>query len=156
MDCPFETVPESVASAFEELVLDNPAKVRRKEGNCLPRYIIEFGLGLDFHGQDVTKAAAKAVRDAISKSCLCGLSEILHLDDLSQGIAVHVTVAVSRPQEVDLQKVAEELPVGAITITPVTGGLNVPGLYLQRFGDKDDSIEAALACVEVTIAENAA
>ena len=26
------------------------------------RFIIEFGLGTDFHGQDVNKAAQKAVR----------------------------------------------------------------------------------------------
>ncbi|MDR1622799.1 MAG: Lin0512 family protein, partial [Synergistaceae bacterium] len=37
------------------------------------RYIVEFGIGMDFHGQDVSKAAAKAVRDATTKSCLCGL-----------------------------------------------------------------------------------
>ena len=65
------------------------------------RYIIEFGMGTDFHGQDVTKAACKAVKDAVSRSCLCGL--------------------------------------------------HVPGLYVPDFGDADDSIEAALACVEVEI-----
>ena len=36
------------------------------------RFIIEFGLGTDFHGQDVNKAAQKAVRDAMSRCCLCG------------------------------------------------------------------------------------
>ena len=30
------------------------------------RFIIEFGLGTDFHGQDVSKAAQKAVKDAIN------------------------------------------------------------------------------------------
>ncbi len=34
----------------------------------IKRYIIEFGLGMDFHGQDVNKAAHKAVLDGISKA----------------------------------------------------------------------------------------
>ena len=48
------------------------------------RYIIEFGMGTDFHGQDVSKAAAKAVKDAVSRSCLCGLSEVLRLEESGQ------------------------------------------------------------------------
>ena len=64
------------------------------------RYIIEFGMGTDFHGQDVSKAAAKAVKDAVSRSCLCGLSEVLRLEDLNQ-VKITVTVAVPRPEEVN-------------------------------------------------------
>ena len=41
----------------------------------MKKYIVELGLGSDFHGQDVTKAAKKAAKDAISHSCLCGLEE---------------------------------------------------------------------------------
>ena len=91
------------------------------------RYIIEFGMGTDFHGQDVSKAAAKAVKDAVSRSCLCGLSEVLRLEDLNQ-VKITVTVAVPRPEEVN------------------------PKLVPQ-FGDKDDSIEVAVAAVEVEIPE---
>ena len=47
----------------------------------MKKYIVEFGLGTDFHGQDVTKAAAKAAKDAISRSCLCGLEQVLGLTD---------------------------------------------------------------------------
>ena len=65
------------------------------------RFIIELGMGADLHGQDVTKAAKKAVEDAISMSCLCGLREVLGIGNLNDGVYVHVTVAVSRPDEVD-------------------------------------------------------
>lgn len=119
------------------------------------RYIIEFGLGTDFHGQDVNKAAAKAVRDAISRSCLCGLDEVLHIDNFNQ-IKVKVTVAVSRPAEVDPKSIAECIPIGSAEIHAIDGGLHLPGLYLPRFGDKDDSIEAAIAAVEVEIPERSA
>ena len=112
-------------------------------GGCIGRYIIEFGMGTDFHGQDVTKAAVKAVRDAISRSCLCGLREVLALEDLDRDVKVTVTVA--------LESVAACLPVGEVTAQAVGGGLHVPGLYLPKFGDTDDSIEVAVAVVEVFV-----
>ena len=115
------------------------------------RYIIEFGLGLDFHGQDVNNAAKKAVKDAISKSCLCGLSELFKLNDLDNDISIKVTVAVSRPAEIDEQAIAQCLPVGKVSVQSVQGGMTVAGLYLPCFGDRDDSIEAALAAVEVFV-----
>lgn len=119
------------------------------------RYIIEFGMGTDFHGQDVSKAAVKAVKHAISSSCLCGLSEVLNLDNLDQ-VRVKVTVAVSRPAEVDTKLVAGCLPIGSVEVRAIDGGLHLPGLYLPRFGDKDDSIEVAVAAVEVEIPERVA
>lgn len=116
------------------------------------RYIIEFGIGMDFHGQDVTKAALKAVKDAVSKSCLCGLSEVLEIRDLDSQVNIKVTVAVSRPEDVDRERVAKCLPVGRAAVEAVSGGMTIPGLYLPRFGDRDESIEAAMAAVEVEIA----
>jgi len=41
------------------------------------RFVVELGYGADLHGGDVTKAAQRAVKDAISRSCLCGLFDIL-------------------------------------------------------------------------------
>ncbi|MCD8349014.1 MAG: Lin0512 family protein [Planctomycetaceae bacterium] len=117
----------------------------------MKRYIIEFGIGMDFHGQDVNKAAQKAVRDAVSKSCLCGLTEVLNLDNLDERVHIHATVAVTRPEDVNPAALAACLPLGKVTVNAVSGGLRVPGLYLARFGDKDDSIEVAVAALEVGI-----
>ena len=33
------------------------------------RFVVEIGSGVDLHGEDVTKAACRAVKDAISRSC---------------------------------------------------------------------------------------
>lgn len=117
----------------------------------MKRYIIEFGIGVDFHGQDVNKAAQKAVKDAVSKSCLCGLSEVLDLDDLDKGVHIHATVAVTRPEEINPADIAACLPIGKVTVNAIGGGLRVPGLYLARFGDSDDSIEVAIAALEVGV-----
>jgi len=39
-------------------------------------FIVEIGMGIDLHREDATQAACRAVKDAISKSCLCRLVEI--------------------------------------------------------------------------------
>ncbi|NLC73268.1 MAG: hypothetical protein GX684_05805 [Ruminococcaceae bacterium] len=117
----------------------------------MKKYIVEFGMGTDFHGQDVTKAAKKAVKDAVSRSCLCGLDEVLELEDFSRQLLVRATVAVSKPEAVDKTDVASVLPVGKVEIIPVLGGLTIDGLNIPAFGDSDKSIEAAIAAVEVFI-----
>ena len=116
----------------------------------MKRYVIEFGMGLDFHGQDVNNAAVKAVKDAISRSCLCGLDEILGLKDLSK-IHITATVAVTKPELIDKELVASSFPIGQVTVEATQGGMRANGLCLELFGDKDDSIEAAIACVEVFV-----
>lgn len=117
------------------------------------RFIIEFGMGIDFHGQDVTKAAVKAAKDAISKSCLVGLSEVCGFtqDNINENVFVDVMVAVTRPEEVRTEEVSKCFPVGKVTVKAVSGGLKTEGLYFTKFGDKDDSIEVAVASVKVEI-----
>lgn len=117
------------------------------------RFIIEFGMGIDFHGQDVTKATVKAAKDAISKSCLVGLSEVCGFtqDNINENVFVDVMVAVTRPEEVRTEEVSKCFPVGKVTVKAVSGGLRTEGLYFTKFGDKDDSIEVAVASVKVEI-----
>lgn len=116
----------------------------------MKRYVIEFGTGIDFHGQDGTGAAKKAVRDAVSRSCLCGLQEICGLKDLND-MVVEVTVALPSPQRVNSDEVLKEIPFGKKTIRVIEGGMRTPGLYLPELGDADDSILVANACVEVKV-----
>lgn len=108
---------------------------------------------MDMHGQDVNKAAQKAVRDAISKSCLIGLKEVLGIaeKDMDERVVVRATVGVSRPMEINEEEIKKCLPLGRKHVKAVSGGMTVPGLYYPRFEDKDDSIEVALACIEVSI-----
>ncbi len=117
----------------------------------MKKYIVEFGLGTDFHGQDVTKAAAKAAKDAISRSCLCGLEQVLGLTDFRKQVFIRATVAVTRPDDVDVNAVASVFPVGTVEVVAVPGGLSCGGLCIPDFGDCDESIEAAVAAVEVYV-----
>lgn len=110
-------------------------------------------MGIDFHGQDVTKAAVKASKDAISKSCLIGLNEVCGFsqDNIDENVFIDVIVAVSRPEEVKTNEIEKCFPVGKVTVQAVKGGLKTDGLYFTNFGDKDDSIEVAVASVKVKI-----
>ncbi len=114
------------------------------------RYIIELGTGIDLHGQDYTVAARRAVRNAISNQCLCGLSEIMNLKDPSQ-MLVDVTLAASEPERVDKEAVLEELPFGTKTINVTTGGMSVPGMLVESLGDKTDAIVVVNAAVVVSL-----
>jgi len=79
----------------------------------LERFIVEIGMGADFHGQDVTKAAVKAAKDAISKSCLVGLNEVCGFtqDDIDENVIIDVTIGTTRPEEVRTEEVVKCFPV---------------------------------------------
>ena len=63
------------------------------------RVILEMGTGNDLHGGDYTKAAIRAVQDAIHHSSLTML-RTLNVD--VEKMEVIVTVGVQRPDAVDL------------------------------------------------------
>jgi len=114
------------------------------------RFIVEIGTGADLHGEDVTKAACRAVKDAISRSCLCGLVEIMGIADL-QAIKVDIMVAVPRPDEVDLEQVKAQAPIGEKTARAVAGGMVVAGLCVPNFAPNCDQIVVANAAVTVSV-----
>jgi len=117
------------------------------------RFIVEIGTGADLHGEDVTKAACRAVKDAISRSCLCGLVEILGIEDLHT-MQVDVLVACPNPDEVDLEQVNAVVPIGQKTARAVQGGMNVKGLCVPDFAPDCDRIVVANAAVTVSIRAN--
>ncbi|MGQ9532481.1 MAG: Lin0512 family protein [Desulfotomaculales bacterium] len=113
----------------------------------MKRFVIELGFGVDLHGGDVTKACVRAVRDAVSRSCLCGLVEICGLENLER-MRVHVEVACPDPEGVDRDKVLEAVPLGRKTITVKEGGLRTPGMEVPRFGP---GAHIVAACAAVTV-----
>src|ERR1700731_3224565 len=86
------------------------------------RCITEMGMGVAFPGRDATKAAKRAVSDAIRHSSL-GFFRML--GKTSSDMFVDVTIGVPDPGAVDTSAVATELPYGTVTVTAVKGGLEV-------------------------------
>jgi len=89
----------------------------------LKRVILEMGAGNDLHGGDYTKAALRAVQDALHHSSL-SLIRSLDLDPASA--RVDVTIGVQRPDQVNAEKVKSSLPLGQVTVKVVKGGLDLP------------------------------
>lgn len=87
------------------------------------RWITEMGMGVDVHGGDYTKAAKRAVSDALRHSSL-------HFFEAT-GKTVHdmhveVRLGVADPAAVDVDAIAAEVPYGTVTVTVQQGGLDVP------------------------------
>ena len=106
------------------------------------RVILEFGSGNDLHGCDYTKAALRAVQDALHHSSLAFIRS-LGID--KKKVDVEVTVGVQRPERVDIEKVKASLPVGNVTVKAVRGGLDVPD------PESNDSAVIASAAIAVRI-----
>ncbi|MFV0298971.1 MAG: Lin0512 family protein [Hyphomicrobiaceae bacterium] len=87
------------------------------------RVILELGSGNDLHGSDYTKAALRAVQDALHHSSLAFI-RTLGVD--KKNVEVEVTIGVQRPEKVDIEKVRASLPVGSVTAKAVKGGLDIP------------------------------
>ncbi|MGI9523377.1 MAG: Lin0512 family protein [Hyphomicrobiaceae bacterium] len=109
---------------------------------ALKRVILELGAGTSLHGKDYTKAAVRAVDDAIHHS---SLSFLRSLGISPSDMEVTVTVGVQRPELVDADAVRTQLPHGRITVRVVKGGLDVPD------PDIDDTTVIASAAVEARI-----
>ena len=106
------------------------------------RVILEMGAGNDLHGGDYTKAAIRAVEDAIHHSSLT-MIRTLNVD--TKTMQVNVTIGVQQPEQVDADKVKSVLPVGLISVKVVKGGLDVPD------EEADDVAVIASAAVEVRL-----
>ena len=116
----------------------------------LRRFAVEMGTGIDQHGQDSTKAAVRAVEDAVRRICLAGLEEIVRLRDTNDMI-VDVLVACPNPTSVKTDIVLNALPFGKKQIKVVDGGLLVPIAFSAKLGDKTADAVMANAAVTVSV-----
>ena len=89
----------------------------------MKRMVLEIGMGTDIRGTDPTKAAVRALRDALWHNSLT-IANALDLDVDSMRVAV--TIGVPRPDQVDKQAVLAVLPHGTGTVEVVEGGLEIP------------------------------
>lgn len=89
---------------------------------ALQRFILEMGSGNDLHGEDYTKAAVRAVQDALHHSYL-PMFQSLDID--RESMHVEVTLGVQKPEKVDKAVIEQQIPYGSVTVNSVKGGLNV-------------------------------
>ncbi len=87
------------------------------------RILLEVGTGNDWHGGDYTKAAVRAVQDAIHH---CSLTFVKSLNLDASSMLIEVTIGVQKPDQVDTVQVKAALPHGDVRVQVVPGGLDVP------------------------------
>ena len=90
---------------------------------ALKRMVLQIGMGTDIRGADYTKAAVRALRDALWHNSLSFADAVgLPVDSMQ----VEVTIGVPRPDQVDKEAVLAVLPHGSGTVRVVEGGLEIP------------------------------
>ena len=102
-------------------------------------YFIELGTGVDLRGQSLTKAAVRAVRDAIGTNLIPSVPLITGGNP--EALKVNVRLAVPDPTaEIDYDAVREVFPVGTLTFELVKGGM----LTDNGIGDQALIVNAAV------------
>lgn len=87
------------------------------------RVVVEMGMGTDIRGGDYTKAAVRALRDALWHNSL-GVTRALGMD--VDSMRVEVIIGVPKPEAVDKAQVLAVLPHGTGEVRVVQGGLEIP------------------------------
>ncbi len=85
--------------------------------------IIEFGIGTDIRGADYTKAAVRAVENALRHNNI-RFADVFDLP--KETMRVDILIGVAQPDRVDRERVAAVLPYGQADVTVVQGGLDIP------------------------------
>lgn len=126
----------------------------RGEGMALKSFAIEYGLGVDLHGQDPTKAAVKAVKNAVERISLPGMRQVAGVTDLDKQVAVEILLGVPAPMVdmVDLDAVTSALPFGRRSVSVSAGGLLAPnGVIVPAMGDTTDQAVLVVAAVTLKV-----
>src|SRR5262245_62615014 len=109
------------------------------------RMVLEIGMGTDIRGADSTKAACRALRDALWHN---SLSIAPALGRSVEDMIVDVHIGVPRPETVDKAEVLAVLPYGKGTVTVVEGGLEI----VNDAGTNSTLIANACAIVSLDVA----
>ena len=110
---------------------------RREAMSMWKRYLVEIGTGIDLHGMDVMEAATRAVNDAVSHCCMCGLVDTLGVMDLKREMRVSMKIAAPEPDKVDPEALKKLLIADDVDVEVVRGGMLQSGLHVDEFGEGD-------------------
>jgi len=111
---------------------------------ALVRWITEMGMGVDVHGGDYTKAAERAVSDALRHS---SLNFFAAAGKTHHDMVIEVRIGVAKPEAIDVDRIKAQVPYGTVTVTPTQGGLDIPA------PSGDDVLIMANAAVLVSFPE---
>lgn len=90
---------------------------------ALKRMALELGMGTDIEGGDYTKAAIRALQNALRQNALVVADAF---DQPRSAMQVKIIIGAQKPDEVDKQAVAAILPYGSASVSVELGGMDTP------------------------------
>lgn len=87
------------------------------------RMVVELGMGTDIRGTDYTKAATRAVHNALRHNSLVVADAF---GKAREEMRVDIHIGVQDPDSVDRDAVAAMLPYGTGVVEVVKGGMDTP------------------------------
>ena len=111
----------------------------------MKRMVLEIGMGTDIRGADYTKAAVRALRDALWHN---SLNVAAALGKPTDSMVVEVLIGVPKPDRVNKDEVLAVLPHGTGTVKVVEGGLEI----VNDAGTGSTVIANAAAIVRLDVA----
>ncbi len=90
---------------------------------ALKPLVMQFGVGTDIRGGDYTKAAMRAVDNAIRRNSVAVADAF---NQPREAMQITVAIGVAEPEQVDQAAVASVFPYGNVTVEMQRGGLDIP------------------------------
>lgn len=111
---------------------------------------VQTGMGIDVHGQNITKAAVRAIQNSIHTNSMPGIAEALPEKSLDN-MKTHVKLALPCDHDqLDQEEVKKAIPYGQVTIEIMDGGMKTTsGVKLDDHGDSNDQMYIVNTAVEV-------
>mmetsp|Transcript_17592 Transcript_17592/g.38177 ORF Transcript_17592/g.38177 Transcript_17592/m.38177 type:complete len:204 (-) Transcript_17592:1540-2151(-) len=113
---------------------------------------VQLGMGTDTHGQDVTRAAFRAVKNAISYNSIPSSSWIIPGGVTNMRVHVKLGVPAQYESHLRADDVLEALPYGRKSVEVVAGGLTArSGIALPEQGDAADNDDMIIVVASVEV-----
>ena len=90
---------------------------------AIKRLLTEFGMGSSLRRCDYTKAAVRAVKDALGHNAI-NIAELVGKEKTE--MLVDVQIGVQEPESVNVSSVSKIFPYGKVSVQVVHGGLDIP------------------------------
>ncbi len=119
----------------------------------IKKIVIEVGSGIDMYGEDVTKTAQRAVKNAISGASLPGLVTCYGLtkDQFNEKMIIEVTIATPYPDRVNGEEVLSIIPFGQKSIKVQEGGILTPGTSIKLANELYGTPNIVVAIAVITV-----
>ena len=131
----------SLTKTDEAVAIASGPRRENKERWLTKTLFVELGVGTDQHGQNGTKAAVRACKDAISFNSLPAMADLV--PGGYGGMKLHVLIAAPiKKYPVDVEEVKKVFPYGSVVVDVVEGGMIAKsGIAIEEMGDYSSASE---------------